>query len=525
MKLIKETEATYISNNRTRMGLFECPECLRHVEKRMSSGKVNKTCGAKECKSKALSRGSILRKYDGQARRTHGMSTPKKSTSKSYTALKSMWKDTIKDDTTWTKLADFVTDMRVPMENAKLGARNGSVKLRKHDKAKPHSKDNTYFDISDTRKRTLWDEAIGSSELTNARLSAEYSTAWKLVNKAIMELSEVSEVFSTLDISNITETGRELITLTTEQYYMTVDKVLSTKECNPSTMVYILRTDYVVGGNIVDAYKIGITGNMQNRMASMRTSNPNQIDIIFCSDTINFSTTVEAYLHQRFSNDNIRGEWFNITEEIVNEVIAELSSNTPLRYATAYFKQQREQELEEAQQDLSKQELLDNMSKNLTKLDTAYKAKQEALIDDTEIATVPKSTHDKSGFKCKEYEVPSRWKPVYQFTVDGEFIKQFDSVKQAMKETGITQHISSVCNGDRNIAGGFRWSYEPTIDVLLTQTRVVNKPIKIYKNCKHIDTMTVQSEIAKKYDISTTSLKRRIDNGKEWKGLTFIREV
>ena len=49
-------------------------------------------------------------------------------------------------------------------------------------------------------------------------------------------------------------------------------------------------------------------------------------------------------------------------------------------------------------------------------------------------------------------------KKVAQYTTNGEFIKEYESVEAAKKKTGI-QHISCVCRGDRKKAGGFVWKY------------------------------------------------------------------
>ena len=54
MKLVRETEATYRTTKkgeqrRDRMGLFECPYCLEHVERKFQNGKANTSCGSKEC--------------------------------------------------------------------------------------------------------------------------------------------------------------------------------------------------------------------------------------------------------------------------------------------------------------------------------------------------------------------------------------------------------------------------------------------------------------------------------------------
>lgn len=50
-------------------------------------------------------------------------------------------------------------------------------------------------------------------------------------------------------------------------------------------------------------------------------------------------------------------------------------------------------------------------------------------------------------------------KPVYQFALNGNFIKKWNSVKEASTTLNIL-HIDRVCNGHRDSAGGYYWSYK-----------------------------------------------------------------
>ena len=52
-------------------------------------------------------------------------------------------------------------------------------------------------------------------------------------------------------------------------------------------------------------------------------------------------------------------------------------------------------------------------------------------------------------------------KKVFQFTKSGDFIKEWDYMKQACEELGISKsNISSCCLGRRPSAGGYKWTYE-----------------------------------------------------------------
>lgn len=49
-------------------------------------------------------------------------------------------------------------------------------------------------------------------------------------------------------------------------------------------------------------------------------------------------------------------------------------------------------------------------------------------------------------------------KPVAQYTLEGEFITEFSSMKEAYKHTGISDgSISAACAGKQKTAGGFLW--------------------------------------------------------------------
>lgn len=52
-------------------------------------------------------------------------------------------------------------------------------------------------------------------------------------------------------------------------------------------------------------------------------------------------------------------------------------------------------------------------------------------------------------------------KPVYQYTIDGEFIKEWNSMTEAAVGIGYTQkhvtHITACCNGRRKTALGYIW--------------------------------------------------------------------
>jgi len=49
-------------------------------------------------------------------------------------------------------------------------------------------------------------------------------------------------------------------------------------------------------------------------------------------------------------------------------------------------------------------------------------------------------------------------KIVHQYSIDGEFIKEWNSIADAYRSTGAS-HISAVCKGKRKNSGGYIWKY------------------------------------------------------------------
>lgn len=56
--------------------------------------------------------------------------------------------------------------------------------------------------------------------------------------------------------------------------------------------------------------------------------------------------------------------------------------------------------------------------------------------------------------------IDRRRKKVIQFTLEGEFLSEYDSIVDASKKSGTSKSsIAKVCRGERKSAGGFKWNY------------------------------------------------------------------
>lgn len=72
---------------------------------------------------------------------------------------------------------------------------------------------------------------------------------------------------------------------------------------------------------------------------------------------------------------------------------------------------------------------------------------------------VTPSDNTKHAYKLKLL-LPTRISPVCQYDLQGNFIKEYPSIKIARKENPHTTNITDVCRGKRKTAGGFFWKYK-----------------------------------------------------------------
>lgn len=73
-------------------------------------------------------------------------------------------------------------------------------------------------------------------------------------------------------------------------------------------------------------YKIGISSNVESRLASIRTSNHDHVDIVFARK-VKEALSLEQELHKRYAHRISRkdGEWFSLTSEEVIDICIEIN--------------------------------------------------------------------------------------------------------------------------------------------------------------------------------------------------------
>lgn len=68
-----------------------------------------------------------------------------------------------------------------------------------------------------------------------------------------------------------------------------------------STHLYILQCN--------NRFKIGVTNDIQRRLLSLQTGNPDKIEVVHLEERLN-PTKAERYLHRCFQKNRLTGEWF-----------------------------------------------------------------------------------------------------------------------------------------------------------------------------------------------------------------------
>jgi hypothetical protein len=114
----------------------------------------------------------------------------------------------------------------------------------------------------------------------------------------------------------------------------------------------------------------------------------------------------------------------------------------------------------------------------------------------------------KEKFKHSEEWKKILSKPILQFSLDGEFLDEYTSVKEAAEKTGIVkQNISSNLTGKYKTAGGFLWRYK---DPLLTLQGHLKKSFEMPKHSE--ETKKKMSSSAKKGEDHHMKNKTGVNN-------------
>jgi len=68
-------------------------------------------------------------------------------------------------------------------------------------------------------------------------------------------------------------------------------------------------------------YKIGVAKNINKRINAIKTQSTHKIQVIFISKQIYNALKIESAIHKKYKLKRIIGEWFELNEDDVNDII------------------------------------------------------------------------------------------------------------------------------------------------------------------------------------------------------------
>jgi hypothetical protein len=92
---------------------------------------------------------------------------------------------------------------------------------------------------------------------------------------------------------------------------------------------------YLIWQENTSFYKIGCTNNINKRLSMLQTSHSSKLHLLGTIETEEH-VRKEGYLHNKYKNHHIKGEWFNFHPLFLREVLTDFTivdkdvSDTPL---------------------------------------------------------------------------------------------------------------------------------------------------------------------------------------------------
>jgi hypothetical protein len=76
---------------------------------------------------------------------------------------------------------------------------------------------------------------------------------------------------------------------------------------------------YLIEDKVNNIYKIGTTKNLNKRIKSLQTGNPNELYIKFSFET-KYPFRLESLLHRKFKQYHYLNEWYQLPTNIVEDI-------------------------------------------------------------------------------------------------------------------------------------------------------------------------------------------------------------
>jgi hypothetical protein len=320
MKLIQKIGSRKESQNSTRTkqwGLFECPVCTEHVEKPLSHGRKNKSCGKKECKKAVF----VNKKSDTSECRKE----PVISTLPHYSSMYNFYKRLSSNsefelDSTINAIRKFCLELYADYATVREMNPNASIYVTTKDNSRVINKYNCQFKASE---EIMFDKDLLVDELQFSCYALMYQLGITHAN-AVRTLKQVCKGYTHKNV--VARCGKKFKVLVVDEEDYNKTKIIVGHNKNlkkVSSNIYLIKSG---------AYtKIGITENVNKRLRSLNNSNPTGVELIASWDYAEQSYEVEQYLHKKYKKYNKSLEWFCLTQEQIDEISNQLTNKKILK--------------------------------------------------------------------------------------------------------------------------------------------------------------------------------------------------
>lgn len=495
MELIRNIGIKAVVNSKGNLnsytyGIFKCPVCSSEVERPITKGSRNKSCGDKECRKAVGS----FNTYDRISEHKHYQSIKRhydslniKCERNEFANFKEFF-DLVNEQYTSTRTTTNAI-VRIELTNNILC--KDSIIINSYDESTIETNNNKILqDRLDNKKYDS--EVIAYVTRKTTHYTNRYVDTY---------MKNEDKSYYIYDLYN---RSVKSILLTELQFNNIIKLIEFNSQKNKSNKLYIVESNGYI--------KVGITHDIQKRLKQLNASSPNEA-VLIKEYEIDNARECEAYIHNKYKDLNHKYEWFKLDESQVEELIKIIELNiesstwlTPkANIATKEYRVYKQKQLEDkpkiktvtdqirvartgnkthwmtnhpvysAWQTMKKRAfernvqvcerwndsemfIADNIEKYESLLDTYKRTnsgsdKPALQLDETEEYNNSTVRFTKFGIVCNTSKVVIGIK-------DGIETEHKSAIKAAVEVRGIPGKITECCKGKRKSHAGYEWKYK-----------------------------------------------------------------
>jgi len=291
-------------------GLFKCPSCDNNIELKTYKGLGNNTCGKAGCRKRSTAYGSWNKEFNPEDKLK---ALPHNS---AFTDFYYRVVGSRKVCSDWVTVKGFREDMYASYCEARAIFPRVTLFISDSESLGVH---NCKWVNTEYVTPTDFSLDVKQGERHTYMLAQEVDVKLDIVIRALskMDSSFGETAYKELSVVGFYNRPYKANFLSEYQYNRLRDKLLASKK-KASSHVYLVTCDKFT--------KIGMSGDVGTRLGQLRGSSALPIELKFSCKVPNAST-IEKYLHKKYASQNSHHEWFNLTDEQIEEVINYLKAH------------------------------------------------------------------------------------------------------------------------------------------------------------------------------------------------------